>query len=195
MTSFQAHAVPSDPLGFRASGIHDGVSFELSGRCHQGGDRTIKLTFIIRYSREYRPQYFTGYLDRSGSIVGTEGWEADESSHSNQFILKRLPARLLCYRPSPMKFEKNKARALWKYAIDVVLHEVRRHYWTWSYFSERRETRLRYIELSIRFSAYGHLPNERELAEWLIYKQSVLAVDASFYRILRDERLKIIPSQ
>ncbi|PSS05479.1 hypothetical protein PHLCEN_2v3761 [Hermanssonia centrifuga] len=194
MTSFQAHAVPSDPLGFRASGIHDGVSFELSGRCHQGGDRTIKLTFIIRYSREYRPQYFTGYLDRSGSIVGTEGWEADECSHSNQFILKRLPARLLCYRPSPMKFEKNKARALWKYAIDVVLHEVRRHYWTWSYFSERRERRLRYIELSIRFSAYGHLPNERELVEWLIYKQSVLAVDASFYRILRDERLKIIPS-
>ena len=55
--------------------------------------------------------------------------------------------------------------------------------------------RVKYIELSTRFSVYGHKPDEEELVEWTAHLRQVLAVDASFYRILRDLKLKTTPLQ
>ena len=156
----------------------------------------IQVRFSVHYSKEYSTQYFSGVLDDNLDVTGTVGWEEDPATHGGRFFLKNNPAgRYLRFRPSPMELEENKARALWNYALSAVLHRIRRQRWTWSYINERRETRQRYIELSIRFSVYGHSPNAEELAEWTKYKRAVGPLDASFFRILRDSRLKTIPSQ
>lgn len=196
MVSFRIHATSSDNESFTASGMHDGVTFQVSGRCSLDAHGTLSIRFSIKYSREYSPQYFSGYLDSSGSIVGTEGWEEDEEVHDHKFFLKRhLARRFLRYRPPPSELEKNKARALWKFATGAALHHVRRQNWTWDYINERREMRQRYIELSIRFTAYGHRPNKAELVEWADLQRSVAPIDASFFRILREHQLKTIPNQ
>ena len=197
MLSFRAHAVSaSDPQRFVASGIHDAITFAVAGRCWTNQDGNLQLTFSVKYSKEYSTQYFSGVLDDSLAISGTVGWEEDPATHDHRFFLKTVPAgRYLRYRPSPQELTGNKARALWTYATSAVLHRIRRQRWTWTYINERRETRLRYIELSIRFSVYGHSPNADELVEWTALKRAVSPLDASFFRILRDARLKTIPAQ
>ncbi|KAI0701233.1 hypothetical protein BC835DRAFT_271177 [Cytidiella melzeri] len=195
MVSFRIHAVPSNPEYFTASGMHDGVTFQVSGRCTLVDEREVQVRFSIRYSKEYSTQYFSGYLDASGTIAGTEGWEEDEQSHDHRFFLKRqLAKRFLRYRPLPSELQEHKARALWKFAINAAIHHIRRQNWTWEYILERRETRMRYIELSIRYTAYGHRPNETELAEWTNLLRNVAPIDASFFRILREHQLKTIPN-
>jgi hypothetical protein len=196
MVSFRIHAVPTNPECFTASGMHDGVTFQVSGTCSVDNDGELQVKFSIRYSKEYSTQYFSGHLDHTGTIVGTEGWEEEEKFHDHQFFLKRhLAKRFLRYRPKPLELKENKARALWKFAINSSLHHIRRQNWTWEYILERREIRMRYIELSIRYTAYGHRPNEVELAEWTDLMRSVAPIDASFFRILREHQLKTIPNQ
>ena len=196
MLSFRIHAIPPDSESFAASGMHDGITFQVLGKCNLGTDGSLRIRFSIRYSKEYSMQYFSGYLDDAGSIVGTAGWEEDQELHEQKFLMKRyLARRFLRYRPTPSELRENKFRALWKFATSAVLHHVRRHNWSWTYFNERREMRQRYIELSIRFTAYGHRPSKVELAEWTNLQRSVVPVDASFFRILREYQLKTIPNQ
>jgi hypothetical protein len=197
MLSFRAHAVSvSDPQRFNASGIHDTIPFSVKGGCFQDQDGVLQVRFSVRYSKEYSTQYFSGILNDNLDIVGTIGWDEDEKTHDHHFFLKNTPAgRYLRFRPSPAELRECKARALWNYALSAVLHRIRRQRWTWSYINERRETRQRYIELSIRFSVYGHSPSPEELVEWTKYKRAVSPLDTSFFRILRDSRLKTIPSQ
>lgn len=176
--------------------MHDGVTFQVAGKCSIDDDGGLRVKFSIQYSKEYSSQYFSGHLDVTGTIVGTEGWDEDDHFHDHQFFLKRhLSKRFLRYRPLPSELRENKARALWQFALNAALHHVRRHRWTWEYILERRETRIRYIELSIRYTAYGHRPNEAELAEWTNLMRNVLPIDASFFRILREHQLKTIPNQ
>ncbi|KAI0090196.1 hypothetical protein BDY19DRAFT_887919 [Irpex rosettiformis] len=195
MVSFRVHAVPSNSELFTASGMHDGVTFQVTGKCTVGQEGEVRMRFSIQYSREYSAQYFSGRLDQSGTIIGTEGWDEDERSHDHQFFLKRhLSKRFIRYLPLPSEIQDNKARALWKFAINAALYHVRRSRWTWEYILERRETRIRYIEASIRYTTYGHRPNEVELAEWTSLMRNVLPIDASFFRILREHQLKTIPN-
>lgn len=197
MLSFRAHAVSlSDPQRFHASGIHDTIPFTVKGRCFQDQDGVLQVRFSVHYNKEYSAQYFAGVLDDSLDVLGSVGWEEDPATHDSRFFLKNTPAgRYLRFRPSPAELQANQPRALWNYALSAVVHRIRRQRWTWSYINERRETRQRYIELSIRFSVYGHSPDEEELAEWTTHKRAVSPLDASFFRILRDSRLKTIPTQ
>jgi vacuolar protein sorting-associated protein 13A/C len=53
------------------------------------------------------------------------------------------------YRPSLEEFNANSARARLRFAGAAVLDGVRERHrqWTWSYFAERRDDRLKYIDL------------------------------------------------
>ena len=196
MVSFRIHAMPSTSELFTASGMHDGVTFQVSGRCAIDNEGVLRITFSIQYNKEFSTQYFSGYLDNTGMMVGTEGWDEDGRLHNHRFFLKRnLSKRFFRYLPSPSELRENKYRALWKFAISAALHYVRRSRWTWEYILERRETRIRYIEASIRYTTYGHRPNEAELAEWTDLMRNVSPIDASFFRILREYQLKTIPNQ
>ncbi|GJE96219.1 hypothetical protein PsYK624_124130 [Phanerochaete sordida] len=196
MLSFHAHAVStSDPQRFRATGMHNGVPFKLAGRCFQDQDNKLHVRFSVAYAREYHTQHFCGRLDDNLDIVGSAGGEADPATHEARFFLKAVPAaRYLRFRPSPAERAAGGARALWKYALDAAVHRIRRQRLAWSFIDERRELGMRYIEMSISFEVYGHSPSTEELAEWTRCKREVTAIDASFFRVLRDARLKTIPA-
>lgn len=53
------------------------------------------------------------------------------------------------YRPNQVEFKENRAKALLKYAGTAILTGVqeRRRKWTWEYFAERRDDRLKYVDL------------------------------------------------
>ena len=53
------------------------------------------------------------------------------------------------YRPPAEELQKNRPRALLQFATTAILDEVqeRKRKWTWTYFAERRDDRLRYVDL------------------------------------------------
>lgn len=197
MLSFRAHARSvSDPQHFVATGIHDTVSFDISGRCWTDHEGLTRVQFSVKFRKQYSTQYFAGHLEDNVTLVGTVGYDECPESHNQQFLLKNGVARRhLRFRPSPNELSQDKSRALWGFATQAVLHDVRRQRWTWSYMKERQDLRTRYIELSMRLAVYGRTPSPEDLHEWTECMRAVSPVDASFFRILRDTRLKTIPRQ
>lgn len=53
------------------------------------------------------------------------------------------------FRPPQEEFEKNRNRALWKFATSAIRSEVHEKHrqWSWEYFAERRNDRKAYVEL------------------------------------------------
>ena len=77
-----------------------------------------------------------------------------------------------------------KYRALWRYAISAILHDVRHKWWTWSYFAARRKTRKNFLNLHYvgldRF--FPREPNHNIRASQV--RLACTAADAQFYESL-----------
>ena len=56
-------------------------------------------------------------------------------------LRKGSSAEVMRFYPSPRELEKNRARALWRFAIFAVLYDVRRRLFTWSFIRERGSIR------------------------------------------------------
>jgi hypothetical protein len=196
MTSFEAHPSTSNEYNFEAYGTHYGASYHLIGTCSKPGSACVILvSFSIHYSQEFRSKYFSGYLRDDITIVGTEGWTEDRATHQNRFILKRVPGEIMCCRPSPREFRQNRAVALWKYARAASLYLARRKLWSKSLFTERWEARRAYIDYDIRnYTPYGRPLNKAERATWAEKRGTITALDASFYRPIRDTQLRLVPT-
>ena len=174
--------------------MHYGALYDLFGVCSQLEDQPIRISFTIHYSLEFRPKYFSGYLRDDMTIVGTEGWSEDPSSHQYRFILKKIPANLLCFRPHPKEFRQNRFAALWKFAISTALHMARTKLRPWLLATRRRKTMRSLIEYDIRnYTSYGRPLDSKERDEWTLQRGSITAADASFYRYIRDKQLRLIP--
>lgn len=67
------------------------------------------------------------------------------------------------YRPPEAEFEKNPAKARWKFALNAIQAEVhdRNKRWTWDYLADRRDKRNKYVELYVKKLA---LPEGQQLA-------------------------------
>ena len=70
--------------------------------------------------------------------------------HIGSFRLSQRPIEYFQFRPRPEEFAENNARALWKYALNSVIHGVRVRNLSWEYIRDRRDQRLRFIELYTR---------------------------------------------
>ena len=174
--------------------MHYGATYRLYGSCDQV-DGHIRVTFSIHYSLEFRSKYFSGYLRDDMTITGTEGWSADPTTHQYRFVLKKIPATFLCFRPSPLEFRRDKIGALWKFACSAALHIARTKLCSWSLFAERRQTRRSLIEYDIRnYTSYGRPLDTGERAQWTLKRGSITAVDASLYRHIRDKELRLVPT-
>lgn len=195
MTSFDAHAVNCAEHNFEACGFHYGADYHLTGVTSQSQGRPIRVKFSIQYSQEFRPKYFSGYLRSDGALVGSQGWAEDYTTHQYRFILRRTPPDIMCRRPSPVEFRLKKARALWTFACAAVRYQVRKERWSWSFFAERRDTRLSLIKFDIRnYTAFGRPLDSDERAEWTLRRGAITALDATFYRLVRDKQLRTIPA-
>ncbi|KAI0259999.1 hypothetical protein BC834DRAFT_903029, partial [Gloeopeniophorella convolvens] len=91
-----------------------------------------------------------------------------------------LPRHLLYY-PSLAQLEKARARSLWTFAINAVMHDNRRERWAWSYFAQRRDARQTFKSLVGR-SVYLAGPTSSEENDTLMKAaRRLLPEDACFY--------------
>lgn len=194
MTSFNAYAT-SAAGEFEARGTHYGETYTLRGHCtHRADSGAVQVTFSISYSQDFRTKYFSGYLPDRHTLVGSHGWTDSPVHHQYRFVLKRIPAHIMCRRPSPMEFRANKIAALWKFLRDATLHEAFKTRWHVKFFNERRKTRENLIEYDIRhYTQYGRRLDMQERATWAVKRGAITAVDAGFYRRMRDAQLRLIP--
>jgi vacuolar protein sorting-associated protein 13A/C len=56
------------------------------------------------------------------------------------------------FRPPEAEYEANPAKARWKYALNAISSEVhdRNRRWTWEYLAERRDKRIKYVDLYVK---------------------------------------------
>ncbi|KAI8995643.1 vacuolar protein sorting-associated protein 13 [Trametes punicea] len=94
------------------------------------------------------------------------------------------------YRPPLEELEKDRARALLKFATTAILDEVRerRRRWTWEYFAERRDDRHRYVDLFKR-KHLGPLPPQ-DIAMLEALERTLSYEDLRLYRSIARSQLR-----
>jgi hypothetical protein len=187
---------PSTPEGkdqrFQASGRSNASDFTVSGECISADtDYAIKITFKRAFPARYPTEYWSGTVDTAtGTITGTWGYDPDLDTHSASFILKRTAPEDLCFRPAPATFEANQIRALWSFARSAIRYQVRRKSWSWSFFSERRDNRKRFIDLYIRDTEFGCPLTQNEETELSRIRQTFTTADSRFYHSLAEYQIR-----
>ena len=251
MLSLHFHLSHADNEDFTAAGVEfDDDPFTVTGRVGSEAHSRLEVEWTVKYPGSYEVYYF-GHLTDEFTIMGSCGVSVYDLDW--QFVLKKIPAEYMTYRPSPytlgysspeqspyaysrgmgtkgdsiahsisdadvehtsvkagetdaaaladarsiddrmpidVDFTENTAsgldglangvsvradaaasadgqsipdvgadvptnrlgaphpkyRALWKYAISTILHDVRGKWWTWSYFAARRNARRNFLD-------------------------------------------------
>ncbi|KIK70982.1 hypothetical protein GYMLUDRAFT_33082 [Collybiopsis luxurians FD-317 M1] len=94
------------------------------------------------------------------------------------------------YRPNDEEFETNAGRARLKYVGTAILSTIRqrRRQWTWKYFAERRDDRLKYVELFQKKVLNSVSATDSKDLENL--EQKLSYEDLRFYRSIARSRLR-----
>lgn len=77
--------------------------------------------------------------------------------------------------------------------MTYILTDVRKRWWTWSFFAERRRVRTRWLQLNVRLRDYGRPLDEDEMREYLQLRRSLTVADSIYYRSLGDDLIRFIP--
>ncbi|KAF4605212.1 hypothetical protein EYR40_003995 [Pleurotus pulmonarius] len=164
-----------------------------------------------RASIHYDGNEFCGTHSGVSLSFGEVGFRLDEHQYRDtisliemyHFYVRQVQYRK--YRPKEEVFAQNKAKARFRFALDAITDGVHEHNktWTWEYFAERRQRRLRYIELHQKRLTGAHTPEELEeidsLERKLSYEDirsyrsraaSELARDKGLRRRLLDDKNK-----
>jgi hypothetical protein len=153
-------------LAFTAAGaLNTGEGWSLTGTCRQteGDQEKLSVSWILKYSEKYDDVYVTGIFDKSTMrIDGTAGSDPDVEQHADIVVLSQQPPDVIIYRPHPTVLANPEAKisALWQFAHDAILHQVRKQMWSWSYFKARRDNRKEYLDLAMRFHKRYWQPQE-----------------------------------
>ncbi|KAJ4486135.1 vacuolar protein sorting-associated protein 13 [Lentinula aciculospora] len=94
------------------------------------------------------------------------------------------------YRPTDEEFRINAGRARLKYVGTAILENVRqrRRQWTWQYFAERRDDRIKYVEVFQKKVLDALSPSDAQILQELERKLSY--EDLRFYRSIARSRLR-----
>ncbi|KAH8830312.1 hypothetical protein DL96DRAFT_1707144 [Flagelloscypha sp. PMI_526] len=113
------------------------------------------------------------------------------------FYFTRTPPSVMMYRYSAEEFEKNPARARWRFACDAICHQVREHQLSWSRILERRKARQRAVEIGSRALLHmreplpGHSgPPKEELDELASILSSLAPIHAAYFVALAEDKLE-----
>lgn len=193
MISFNAQHCPDDGHDFEDEGRYYSTNFSLTGNWDVDCDGTLSVRFVRSFSARYDTKYYSGHITLDGSLVGTMGATEDSSEHFNNFLMRQVPAEVMCFRPSPAEFASHRIRALWKFATQATLFQVRKEMWSWSYFADRRDKRQAYIKYLTRLAR--HPLSSEEKAIWLGVRQGLTAQDANFVHSVCRYRLLFLPCQ
>jgi hypothetical protein len=121
----------------------------------KGKDDVIQIKFKISFpSGIWDPitYSFNGHFDpERDALTGAFSNKFD----TGEMEFRRIPPCYLAAYPSIKEIRDDKPRALWRFAISAVLNEIRRNYWAWSYFSQRRNDRETIVPLLVRDRWFG----------------------------------------
>ena len=185
---------PSSPASsgahFEASGRDfEGTKYQISGQCYRDAEGVLRANFTMSFpGTTSSDEHWSGEVDVEGSFVGYKSYNFRPSKfdYDQMFILRRIPSDIMALRPSPSEFIENKPWALWQFAIDAILYNVRKKWWSWSFFKERRNQRHRYLKLNIANWTYGRRPDGDEFAEFMRMRKAILPEHANLIRSMRD---------
>ncbi|KAJ7785322.1 hypothetical protein DFH07DRAFT_976101 [Mycena maculata] len=186
---------------FTAADRSDRTEFKVVGQCRAGDEPgTVSMSFkrtdlgVVTYPTNAH-QYYTGKWDATkNTLTGTFGSQENPATHYSVFVFKRTVPEYMCFTPAPVELETNKARALWGFAIAAVRYGVRRDRWSWSFFKERRDHRLRYLELYIRSDAastrFGQALTDEEEVEFGRLQATFTTATNRFYHSLGEQQIR-----
>ncbi|OJT06672.1 hypothetical protein TRAPUB_2475 [Trametes pubescens] len=114
------------------------------------GQRTYLITTTCN-SGAVAPIYFKATLDADGTtLAGEQDTSAAFTTpgHKPYVVCKKgvSPETMLFY-PTPSALATNKPAALWRFALDSVLYDVRRRLCSWNFLQERRDRKRRLVSL------------------------------------------------
>ncbi|CAK5278366.1 unnamed protein product [Mycena citricolor] len=196
MLSFTLLPNPSEGTiqHFTASDRANNADFTIEGQCDLS---TLRINFKRSFRARLQAQYYHGTWDPEAEILsGSAGFTDDPEDDVVTFVFRRLSPRYMAMAPTPAELQANRPRALWRFAIEAVLEDIRRERWSWSYFKERRNRRLRFLELFTRSGSgkktYGPPFTEAEDGEFSQLKHRLTTADSRFYHSLGDRQLRRI---
>ena len=187
--------IPAIPLGkherFTISSYYTEVyAFSGSGTCSTTDDEGVfDVTFSLQWTApSLQTLYYVGQLDvLAGSISGSHGTCEDKEGHYSEFLMRRTPAQLLRFRPSPTAFIRNKASALWEFAASAVMYQVRKRLWSHTFFRDRWQHRKDYLYHTVQI-AFG-LPSANWRTYWQL-RQYLSPYDTSLYDYIKRRQQK-----
>ncbi|KAH9948257.1 hypothetical protein B0H21DRAFT_847639 [Amylocystis lapponica] len=184
------HIDSSDSHRCESTGVTpEGTSWTCVGTYEIQAPGDITYSFKITYHTRFSTSILTGSLSEDKQMLS--GVRKDSSAMGDgYFMLSRLPADVLTFRPSPNDFTANKARALWRFALGAIEYQISRTMFSWSFFKRRRDTRQRYLDLLAREFDYGRPLDDAEKAEFSRCRQALTPADARFYDTIYSYKLR-----
>ncbi|KAJ6511394.1 hypothetical protein C8R47DRAFT_732752 [Mycena vitilis] len=191
---FTPSTIQDDVQLFTAAERANFSEFTIAGKCSAGVEPdTVSVSFKRSFPTRFPAQYFTGVYDAATeTLSGTLSMEEAPAAGQTHgaFVFKRFAPENVCFVPAPVELEANKPRALWAFAIGAVRYDIRRSRWSWMFFKERRDNRLRFIELYIRQMKFGKPMNQEEYDELARIKKIFTTADSRFYHSLATQQIR-----
>ena len=195
-------ALPGGDGVFSGSGLDSLGPFTIFGK-REGSHVAFTKTYSEQTSgREFTYEGFVG--GENDTITGdycfgrpvtkdTTFPIISSADSAGTFSLHLRPLYYFSYRPHQGEFDYHKPRALWKFALNAVLHAVRiqAKQTSWDFFRDRRDQRRKYAQLYMHFDElFGAdkgvpvLPHmtEEQCLELANLETSLTTADLLFYR-------------
>jgi hypothetical protein len=167
---------------FVGSGIDAIGSFDIHGEYLK--DNHFEATFTRKHApgraNPIVPTFCIGKADMESRVISGE-WGVEKGHLIGKITLRPIPVQFYPFRYLNHPQDSNSARARWSFACAVVLDQVRRRLWSWSYFKDRFIARRRYTEL-YRRRYLSDVLSDVESKELSACERSLSPVDTRFYR-------------
>ncbi|KAH9838710.1 uncharacterized protein C8Q71DRAFT_752552 [Rhodofomes roseus] len=182
---YELEAVGSMPDSMR------GITFTLGGNAETTAHGETYYTLHLSSTFQAYIVELRGKMSKSPTLIeGVWGGVGKEATHTEvgPFVLTRMTPEVLSCRPAPWKFEQNRIRALWRFALSATRQQVLRSTYSWKFFKQRRTARLRYVEFILR-ERFGPRLSAEDEVEYQGLIRSLSPADARFYASLAEHQL------
>ena len=106
------------------------------------------------------------------------------------FTLAHKPVDYFLYRPSDAEFQESRPKALWKMVRNWARRRYHSRHLTWDILRERRDRRIRYMELLTKRETQGRFYYPPEDAEWAQIIQHTYPNDLRMWRAITHFKQK-----
>ena len=187
------HAATSKPRQFVASGsIPSGTRWKLVGLIKDGeGDSSghTVYVFTVTYAARLWPRRFTGTLSDNGRVF-SGSWTCTSDNESGNFYLKRLTCDAMRFWPRSLELQRQRARALWSFALLAIRDQVQRQLLAKSRLAERQTIRQHYLQF---IRSEGRYESDEEIERMRNCYLSMTPSEARYYHMIYEYRQRLAP--